>query len=173
MIENYAVPSRASVTVAGLVAAYAGSVALANHITASFGVLLIGNFPFPAGTVLAGLTFGLRDLLHERGKRWVVLGILLGGLASLLTSSPALAFASVTAFAVAELLDFGVYSPLRHRSASLAVVLSNLVGSVADTWLFLHLAGFDVSWQLVVGQVVVKTVSGTLVAWTLLRDRRP
>ena len=67
----------------------------------------------------------------------------------------ALALASAAAFAISELCDFAVYTPLVRRGFALAVVLSCVAGAAIDSAAFLWLA-FG-SLQHVAGQVVGKT----------------
>lgn len=126
-----------------------------------------------AGTFFAAATFIIRDALHEqRGRWWVVALIVVGAALSAVTSSTALAVASGIAFLVSELVDLGVYQRVRDRSIPLAVLLSSLVAAPVDTVLFLRVAGFPVTWQAVLGQVLVKTVMAGLVVMVLaLPDR--
>jgi uncharacterized PurR-regulated membrane protein YhhQ (DUF165 family) len=63
--------------------------------------------------------------------------------------------ASAVAFTASELADMGVYTPLRKRGWVRAVLPASLVGAVADTVIFLSLAGFPVIANLT-GQVVGK-----------------
>ena len=66
--------------------------------------------------------------------------------------------ASAAAFAISELSDFAVYTPLVRRGFALAVVLSCVAGAAIDSAAFLWLA-FG-SLQHVAGQVVGKTLRG-------------
>lgn len=94
----------------------------------------------PAGVFFAGAALSLRDGVHERlGARWVLAAILLGAAASYWIAS-SFALASAVAFLCSETADFAVYTPLRERGKIAAVVLSNLVGDVVDSALFLWLA---------------------------------
>ena len=55
-------------------------------------------------------------------------------------SPGALVLASGTAFALSELADFAVYTPLQRRRLTLAVVVSSVVGLTVDSVVFLTLA---------------------------------
>lgn len=115
-------------------------VVAANWLTAEFG-MVAGLVT--AGTFAAGLALLVRDWLQESGGRWWVLGaVVAGALISALLATPRLAVASGAAFLFSELTDFAVYTPLRKRSMAWAMVTSNTVGAVADSLLFLGLAGF-------------------------------
>lgn len=142
-----------------LAAAYVGTIFAANALTAHFGMAWAGpGLVALAGTYSAGLALGLRDALHEAaGVRWVLASIVAGAAASAVVS-PSLALASAVAFGLAELLDLAVYAPLRSRGFRRAVIASNVVGAVADTLLFLWLAGFPITGPAVAGQLVVKAV---------------
>lgn len=142
------------------------SVLLANLLTSWYGLVPAGfGLLVTAGTYAAGLSLGLRDALHEAGGvRWV-LGAVAGGVVlSALFGDGRIALASAVAFGVAELLDLAVYAPLRRDGWKRAVIVSNLVGAVADTLLFLWIAGFPLTGQAIGGQLLVKAVYMTVVA---------
>jgi len=155
--------------------AYIGSIIAANWMTAHFGLVPIGlSLMVTAGTFAAGFALVARDGVQVAGGRVVVLvAIVIGAILSALTSNAALALASGIAFLVSELVDLGVFTPLRGRSLPLAVLLSSVVSAPVDTVLFLYLAGFAVTWQAVAGQFIVKTViAGTVATWLTQRRRR-
>lgn len=147
---------------------YAAAIVAANWLIVLFGLIEVGPLVVPAGTFAAGLTFGLRDLVHrDLGARWALVAIVIGAALSALLS-PSLALASGVAFLVAELLDLLVYTRLLQRGWTTAVVGSNAVGSVVDTALFLALAGFF-AWPALLGTVLVKWLATVPVL--LLRRR--
>jgi uncharacterized PurR-regulated membrane protein YhhQ (DUF165 family) len=142
------------------------SVLLANLLTTYYGPVPAGfGLMVTAGTYAAGLSFGLRDALHSAGGvRWVLAAIAGGIALSALLGDGRIALASAVAFGVAELTDLAVYAPLRRRNWRAAVVTSNAVGAVADTLLFLWIAGFPMTAELVGGQLLVKAAWMTLLA---------
>lgn len=158
-----------------LTAAYVAVIVAANVATANLGVvpILIGGLVVTAGTFFAGVALVVRDGLQGYVTRaWMVGAIALGAVVSAVTSHPAIAAASGLAFLVSELVDWGVFTPLRERGRiATGVVVSSLVASPVDTVLFLYLAGFGVTWQAVVGQVLVKTALA-LVAVAAMRAAR-
>ncbi len=157
----------------GLIAliGYVVTIILANVAIMTFGIVPVGfGLMAPAGVYFAGLVFSLRDALHEtRGRRWVVVAILLGAAISA-ALSPQLALASGLAFLFSELADFAVYAPLRERNRLGAVVASNTVGVVVDSALFLWLA-FG-SLQFLPGQIVGKLWMTALTVIIMLAWRR-
>lgn len=136
------------------------SIAIANWLTTHYGLVPAGfGLLVTAGTYAAGLALAFRDVLHETGGvRWVLATIAAGCLLSLALADGRIALASATAFGLAELLDLAVYAPLRRRNWPLAVAASNTVGAVVDTLVFLTVAGFPLTAQLVGGQILVKAV---------------
>ena len=136
--------------------AYVLTIFAANWAISTFGLVPVGfGLMAPAGVYFAGLAFTFRDLTQDAlGRRAVIVAILVGAALSGIFSG-ALALASGVAFLVSELADFAVYTPLRERHWLLAVGLSNTVGLVVDSALFLWLAFGSLDFLL--GQVVGKT----------------
>lgn len=143
---------------------YAGAVVAANVLTSHYGLVpVLPGLVTTAGTYAAGAALLLRDGVQETAGRWaVVAAIAVGGLVSWATSTPALALASAAAFLLAEGVDMAVYTPLRERGWARAVLVSNVVGAVVDTLLFLTLAGFPLTASVIGGQLVGKLLWATL-----------
>lgn len=151
------------------VAVYATTIVTANWLTATFGLVPIGfGLAVTAGTFAAGAALIARDWVQtSSGRAITITAIVAGAGLSWWLSTPAIAIASGIAFLVSELVDMGVFTPLRGRSLPIAVVASSVVSAPVDTVLFLYLAGFGVTWQAVLGQFLVKTVMALLVAGLL------
>ena len=161
----------------GLIAliGYIAVIVLANWAISTFGIVPVGfGLMAPAGVYFAGLAFTLRDLVQEQlGRGWTVLAIVAGGAVSALIS-PQFALASGVAFLLSELADFAVYTPLRQRNWLGAVALSNTVGLVADSVLFLALAFGSLeflAWQIV-GKLWM-TVLAVALLWVWRRRLAP
>ena len=94
----------------------------------------------PSAVMVAGLALVLRDAVQSiLGNLWAVAAIAAGALLSYLLADPAVVLGSTAAFLFSELADFAVYTPMRRRYPSSAVVVSGLVGSVVDSMIFLSL----------------------------------
>jgi len=150
-------------------------IVLANWAIERFGLVPVGfGLMAPAGVYFAGLAFTLRDLVQEGlGRTWTLVAIGAGAAVSAIVS-PQLALASGIAFLLSELADFAVYTPLRRKNWLLAVGLSNTVGLVADSVLFLELA-FG-SLEFLPGQIVGKgwmTILAVGLLWTVRRRFAP
>jgi uncharacterized PurR-regulated membrane protein YhhQ (DUF165 family) len=166
-------------------AAYIACIPAANWVIQHVGTVCAPNNPClvpvapglmaPSGVMLAGLALVLRDLVQRRlGTGFGLAAIFIGAAISALLAPPALVVASTVAFFLSELADFGVYTPLQQRGFVKAVLLSSLVGLVADSIVFLWLA-FG-SLDFLAGQVVGKTwmvlLSLPLIEWLRRRDSR-
>jgi queuosine precursor transporter len=153
-----------------LFAAYAGTIAGANWAFTLWPALAVAGLHIPAGALFAGLAFTVRDLLQDVvGARTTLLAILLGAALSGLVAEPRIALASAAAFVVSELVDLAVYTPLRRRNQLAAVGLSNAVGLVVDSLLFLPLAFGSLTY--LAGQLFGKAAT-TVLAVPLLAGAR-
>ena len=150
---------------------YLLTIVAANIAITVFGLVPVGfGLVAPAGVYFAGLAFTLRDTVQDTaGRRWAVAAILVGAALSALLS-PQLAVASGVAFLLSELADFAVYTPLKARTWVAAVALSNTVGLVIDSALFLWLA-FG-SLDFLTGQIVGKAWMTALAVALLALWRR-
>jgi uncharacterized PurR-regulated membrane protein YhhQ (DUF165 family) len=152
-------------TVAAFIA-YAASIPLANwmidHIgTQSFfggpHTIPVGfGYDAPSGTLMIGIALFTRDLIQRTaGTKTAFFAIGIGTLLSFIVASPALATASVVAFALGELADLIVYTPLQKKRLVLAVIASGFIGGIIDSLIFLQIAfGSTQYWQ---GQIIAKT----------------
>ncbi|MFD1547356.1 VUT family protein [Nonomuraea guangzhouensis] len=154
--------------------AYIATIPAANLAVTHLGAVPVGfGYVAPAGVYMVGLALVLRDLSRETAGRFAVLvAMAVGIVLSYLLADPDLAMASAVAFAVAELADFGVYEPLRRRGLMIAMLASNAVGLLVDSFLFLNLA-FG-SLEYLPGQILGKVwmTLAAVAALALLRRRR-
>lgn len=166
------------------VAALVAAIVAANLATFLGGQRPVGfGLVAPVGTLFVGLVFALRDTIHDRGGYRAVLVAIAAGtavsfLAGWVAGSPIptvsavqIAAASGAAFALSELADWSVYSPIRPNHPVAAMLLSNTVGAAVDTWLFLTWSGFGVTAPAFWGQVLVKVAVVSPLAVWLLRPR--
>ena len=146
-------------------AAFIATIPLANWMIGNFGTFCVPDGPCmipvapglmaPSGVLVVGLAFVLRDVVQrELGAKYALIAILLGAGLSGLVAPPSLVVASVAAFAISELADFAVYTPLQKRGLVRAVLASSVVGLVLDSAVFLYLAFGSLAY--IEGQVVGK-----------------
>ena len=123
-----------------------------------------GAFSYP-------VAFLITDLANRRygkviARKIVYIGFILGLVLTLYFStdfsnliSERIAIASGTAFLIAQLLDVQVFDKLRKKVWFVAPLVSSLVGSVIDTFLFFSIAfyGTGINWvTLSFGDLFVK-----------------
>lgn len=146
------------------------SIVIANWATSTYGFVPVGfGLTATAGTFAAGFALALRDAVQDFSGKLAVIGIILAGTAlSYLTSAHAIALASGAAFLVSELIDFGVYTKIKRRARigskrwGAAVIVSNMIGALVDTAVFLLIAfGAASILPALAGQLVGK-MYGTL-----------
>lgn len=151
--------------------AYIGSVLAANTLSTHYGLVPMGfGLVASAGTYAAGVALGLRDYIQSVLGRYSTLPLIaVAALLSYLVASPAIATASAAAFALSELTDFAIYTPLRARGWVRAVMASVFLGAIVDSLVFLHVSGFGVTWASVEGQVLGKFVWAMLVPLAIIQ----
>ena len=162
--------SRWTSTTALLLSGYAAAIAAANWATTLWPQVPVAGLQIPAGAFFAGLVFTVRNLLQDAaGSRTALIAVVAGAALSGLVASPHIALASAAAFAISETADFAIYSPLRRRRPIVAMALSNTVGSLLDSLVFLSLAFGSLS--LFGGQVAGKAVTTVLAVSALICAR--
>ena len=119
---------------------------------------------------LIGLDLTMRDILHERIKRWQAgRHYCAGGAITWLLNPGAaqIAIASAIAFVVAAGADWSVYTLLRDKPWAVRVNGSNVVGAAVDSFLFPTLAfGLLLPWVIAL-QFFAKVAGGALWAFVL------
>lgn len=143
------------------------------NLTAGWFLPLLG-VQFAVGTLMFGVTFTLRDMLHRFGRKTVYTTIAVGALVNLAVSFALdiplrIILASFTAIVIAETVDTEVFHALRKRRWWVRAVSSNAIAVPLDTLLFTTLAfGGILPWvdffEVNIGDTLVKfAVGGTLI----------
>ena len=95
----------------------------------------------PSGVIFAGVLLTVRDVIHERiGQIGTLAVIVASAPLTAVTSNKSIAVASVVTFLLAETVDLAIYSALRCRGRTRAVVVSNVVSGLLDSCVFLIVA---------------------------------
>jgi uncharacterized PurR-regulated membrane protein YhhQ (DUF165 family) len=151
--------------------AYVLVLAGANVLTSRYGLIPAGlGLSVTAGTYAAGLALALRDTLQNLAGLPVAVAAMAVGIAvSAATADPRIVVASTAATGLAELTDLALYTPLRRRGQRRALLVSCAISAIADTVIFLHLAGFPLTPDSLGGQLLVKAVWATG-SYLLLRE---
>nr|WP_158459517.1 VUT family protein [Pseudomonas fluorescens] len=112
-----------------------------------------------------GLVFILRDMVQTRYGHGALVAMLAALVLSYVTSEPAIALASATAFAISELIDWLVFSvtrrPLRDR-----LWLSSAMSIPVDTFIFFGMIGALT--PVVVGTAMASKFAGVTVVWGVM-----
>lgn len=146
-------------------AAFIATIPFANWMIGNVGTFCVPNGPCmipvapgiaaPSGVLAVGVAFVLRDIVQrELGASFAVVAIVLGAVLSGLVAPPSLVVASIAAFAISELADFAVYTPLQKKGLIRAVVASSIVGLALDSAVFLYLAFGSLAY--IEGQIIGK-----------------
>lgn len=118
----------------------------------------------PSGSLMIGIALVLRNLLQLVVPRWwVLLLIAAGACVSALVAPAALTVASATAFTLGELSDWAVFSPLRRRHLTWAVLAAGGAGAIVDAFAFISIA-FGAEYWLMPGQVLAKIYASIFAA---------
>lgn len=140
---------------------YLLSIVAANLTVAVFGIVEFGPLVAPAGAVIVGLTFTLRDLVQQRFGKWRCWYWTLAAAVISATFSWEVSLASTAASLASEAVDWAVFTwgggSLRKR-----VVLSNLFGAPLDSLIFVPLV-FGWAWPAIMGQAIIKFISSLAV----------
>lgn len=154
------------------VGAFVAAAALSNVLSSRYGMVDVGfGLTASAGTFTAGLALGCRDLIQRWGGRRASLGAIAAGsvLSLLVGADGRIALASCIAFAVSELVDLAVYTPVAKRRGHRGGVLaSNVAAAPIDTIIFLAIAGFPFGIAALAGQMIGKLVYATLIPLGLI-----
>lgn len=141
-----------------LALAYLTAIVFSNWLVNAVGIVPVGfGLMAPAAAYVIGLIMVLRDLTQDQlGPYWAYLAMLIGtGLSFIF--SPQVAIAAAAAFLISETADQLVYTPLRRKSIIVAVLASNTVGIIADSFIFVWIA-FGTT-DFVAGQIWAKALS--------------
>jgi len=140
---------------------YLLSILLGNAFVIWFGIITVAGLSFPAGVVWIGLTFSFRDFVQRYWGDWATWGWMIAVSLITLFFNLDVALASTAAFFVSESLDWLLFRVLK-RSFLSRVVWSNLVSCPVDSLIFVLLV-FGPVWPAILGQAIIKYISGLMV----------
>lgn len=131
-------------------------------------VVLPGGDLWPPVSLAVGFVFVIRDYAQRAVGHKVLGAMLLGAAISYVMAGPEIAFASMVAFLVGELLDWAMYT-YTGRPFSQRILLSSLMSTPVDSTVFLCLIGMGS-----VTSIIIMTASklvGALAVFLLVRRR--
>ncbi len=119
-------------------------------------------------SLIVGFVFVIRDYAQREIGHKVLLAMLAGGVISGLMADPGVAFASICAFLIGEMLDWGVYS-FTGRPFSQRILLSSAFSTPVDSAVFLAMLGlFSVPGVLM---MTASKMLGAIIVYLLARKR--
>lgn len=147
------------------------------------------QFPINDWLTIAAFTYPLAFWVTDVTNRWAgpqsarkiaAIGLIVGLIISAFIAPVRIAFASGTAFLVAQLMDIFVFDKLRERSWWQAPFIGSLIASTIDTFLFFSIAfaGTGLNWvALGLGDLAAKFFMATVLLvpyrWVLGLFRQP
>jgi len=150
---------------------YLLSILLGNAFVIWFGIVNIAGLTFPAGVVWIGLTFSFRDFVQRYWGDWATWSWMIAASVITFFFNMDIALASMAAFFVSESLDWLFFRILKKRSFASRIIWSNLVSCPVDSLVFVLLA-FGPVWPAIIGQAIIKYLSG-LIVLPILASQRP
>ena len=127
-----------------------------------------GGDKWPPVALIVGLVFVVRDFAQRAIGHWVLAAMLIAAVLSYFMANPFVAYASVAAFAISELVDWLVYS-FTKRPFAQRILISSAIATPIDSVVFLGILGF-LSAPAVLAMTASKLV-GALIVWYLVRKR--
>ncbi len=133
----------------------------------------IAPWPTPLGdlylaNIVVGFVFVLRDYAQREAGHNVLFATAGAGIITWFMVDPAIAVASITAFILAEMADWAIYS-FTKRPLSQRILYSSLIAVPLDTLAFQYLAGYLT--PAAFSMEVVSKALGVVLVWYLLRLR--
>jgi uncharacterized PurR-regulated membrane protein YhhQ (DUF165 family) len=137
------------------------------------------NFTLPDGgkwspmSVVVGLILVVRDFAQREIGHMILIPLIIGVILSYFMAPPIIAIASSLAFLMSESIDWGIFTFTR-APLSVRVLFSSMVGSVADSVIYLTGAqlavpGIFSAWTL--ATMLLSKFSGALVIYYMLYRR--
>ena len=123
---------------------------------------------FSPADVLVGIIYIVRDFAQREIKHHIFFAMLIGCILSYLLSEPTIAIASVSGFAIGELIDWALFT-YTQKPLSQRLILSSCLSSPIDTLVFLLVAKqFNILSFLI---MIAGKWTGILMLWIIWKRR--
>jgi queuosine precursor transporter len=149
-----------------IAAGYIAAIFLSNYFAKSIIFDVNGLFILTWGTLMFGIVFFLRDVLHKYGRNTVYISIIasliLASLYNIWTGTPMqIIYASGIALLIGEIVDTELFESIRTNNWASKAMRSNLVSVPLDSILFNVIAFYGTRFQdrifgFTVGDIVFK-----------------
>lgn len=134
---------------------------------------LLPGWAFNPVTIVTGLVLVVRDFAQREVGHYVLIAMAVALALTAVAAGPELALASGGAFAIAEMVDWALFTFTKYR-LSTRVLLSSAIAAPLDTTLFLYGAEMIRPDQLTVPNVTLSIIGkmlGAIIIWWLVRQR--
>ena len=134
---------------------------------------VLPGWAFNPVTIVTGLVLVVRDFAQREVGHYVLIAMAIALVLTAIAAGPELALASGGAFAIAELVDWALYTFTKYR-LSTRVLLSSAVAAPLDTTLFLYGAEMIRPDQLTGPNITMSIIGkmvGAFVIWWLVKTR--
>ena len=133
---------------------------------------VLPGWAFNPVTIVTGLVLVVRDFAQREIGHWVLLAMAVALVLTALAAGPELALASGGAFAIAELVDWALFTFTKYK-LSTRVLLSSAIAAPLDTTIFLYGAEMIRPDQLTGPNVTMSIIGkmlGAIVIWWIVRQ---
>lgn len=103
-----------------------------------------GQFVFPLAFLITDIIN--RTLGSRRAYVVIAAGFVVGGLLSIASGDMRVGLASISAFAIGQVLDVSIFNRLRAFAWWLGPLISSLIAGFIDTWIFYAGAFYGTDW---------------------------
>ena len=134
---------------------------------------VLPGWAFNPVTIVTGLVLVVRDFAQREVGHEVLIAMIIALALTAIFAGKELAFASGTAFAISELVDWAIFTFTKYR-LSTRILLSSALAAPLDTTLFLYGANMIRDGQLTLPNVTMSIIGkmfGALIIWWFVQQR--
>jgi len=134
---------------------------------------VLPGWAFNPVTIVTGLVLVVRDFAQREVGHYVLIAMAIALILTAFAAGPELALASGGAFAIAELVDWALFTFTKYK-LSTRVLLSSAIAAPLDTTIFLYGAEMIRPDQLTGPNITMSIIGkmvGAVVIWWIIRSR--
>ena len=134
---------------------------------------VLPGWAFNPVTIVTGLVLVVRDFAQREVGHYVLIAMAIALALTAVAAGPELALASGGAFAIAELVDWALFTFTKYK-LSTRVLLSSAIAAPLDTTIFLYGAEMIRNDMLTAPNVtmsIIGKMAGALVIWWIIRRK--
>ena len=134
---------------------------------------VLPGWAFNPVTIVTGLVLVVRDFAQREVGHYVLVAMAIALVLTAMAAGPELALASGGAFAIAELVDWALFTFTKYK-LSTRVLLSSAIAAPLDTTIFLYGAELIRDGMLTgpnITMSIIGKMAGAIVIWWFIRKR--